>query len=201
MNTKPFTKKELYLISKDKNLAKIIRKNGSISFSRKKQDPFNNLIGIIISQFISTKAADGIKNNILNLFNKKQFEINSFKNLNVNEIKALGLSTNKARSVKEVTNYFLHHKVIERIYTLDQKEREAELLRLFGIGRWSVEMFEMFAVRNVNVFSSGDAALRSVMIENNMVQKNANLNDFENYAKIWSPFKTIASLHLWKSID
>jgi len=62
-------------------------------------------------------------------------------------------------------------------------------------------MFEMFAVRNVNVFSSGDAALRSVMIENNMVQKNANLNDFENYAKIWSPFKTIASLHLWKSID
>ena len=65
MKNDNFTKKELFLISQDKKLAKIIENNGSISFSRKKLDPFNNLVEIIISQFISTKAAEGIKKKIL----------------------------------------------------------------------------------------------------------------------------------------
>ena len=62
-------------------------------------------------------------------------------------------------------------------------------------------MFEMFAMRNVNVFSSGDAALRSVMIEKKMVPVNSKLDNFEIYAERWSPYKTIASLHLWKTFD
>ena len=196
-----FTKKELFLISQDKKLAKIIENNGSISFSRKKLDPFNNLVEIIISQFISTKAAEGIKKKILNSFNKENFEVKSFKNLNVDEIKALGLSTNKAKSIKEVTNYFLQQNSQDRIFNLSQMQREIELLNLFGIGKWSIEMFEMFAMRNVNVFSSGDAALRSVMIEKKMVPINSKLDKFEVYAERWSPFKTIASLHLWKTFD
>jgi DNA-3-methyladenine glycosylase II len=176
MKNDNFTKKELFLISQDKKLAKIIENNGSISFSRKKQDPFNNLVEIIISQFISTKAAEGIKKKILKSFNKE-------------------------KSIKEVTNYFLQQNSEDRIFNLSQKQREVELLNLFGIGRWSIEMFEMFAMRNVNVFSSGDAALRSVMIEKKMVPVNSKLDNFEIYAERWSPFKTIASLHLWKTFD
>ena len=75
------------------------------------------------------------------------------------------------------------------------------LLSIFGVGPWSVNMFEIFCIGKLNVFSSHDAGLRSAMNKLNMVEKNSELEKYDIYANNWSPFKTIASLHLWKSVD
>jgi len=34
-----------------------------------------------------------------------------------------------------------------------------------------------------------------------MVVKDSNFNIYEEYAQKWSPYKTIACLHLWKLVD
>ena len=52
--------KEAYLRQKDKRLKKIIDNNGHIDFKPNKNNQFDTLVGIIISQFISTKAANSI---------------------------------------------------------------------------------------------------------------------------------------------
>ena len=80
-------------------------------------------------------------------------------------------------------------------------EREKSLLKIFGIGPWSVDMFEIFCIRNKNIFSYGDAALRQAMIQLKMVDKDATQKQFENYAEKWSPYKTHACLHLWEMIE
>ena len=84
---------------------------------------------------------------------------------------------------------------------LSEEERYDNLIKIFGIGKWSIEMFEMFCVRNKNIFSSGDAAIRVAMEELKMVKKTSNFGRYDKYAKKWDPYKTIACLHLWHFIE
>jgi DNA-3-methyladenine glycosylase II len=195
-----FSSEEKYLISLKLPISKLIQQNGPINFSAKKKDPFNELVNIVISQFISTKAAAGIKKKMLISLNEKKFSTHSFQKLSIQEIKDLGLSTNKAKSIKELEKYFLSQTTKNSIFKLSKTDREKELLNIFGIGPWSVEMFEMFCARDLNIFSPGDAALREAMKTLNMVDSK-DFQEYTQYAEKWNPYKTIACLHLWHFIE
>ena len=198
---KNFSKAEKSLIKSDPKLGKVIENNGHLLFSIKKIDPFNELVNIVISQFISTKAAKGIKEKMLNQLNEESFKILSFKNLTVSQIKSLGLSKNKAKSIKSLVLFFSQNPNSKNLYRLSEEERYDNLIKIFGIGKWSIEMFEMFCVRNKNIFSSGDAAIRVAMEELKMVKKTSDFEKYDKYAKKWDPYKTIACLHLWHFIE
>ena len=195
-----FTPEEKFLIKRDKVLSKVIKTNGPIKFSKSKKDPFDTFVEIIISQFISTLAAKSIKEKMLENFKEKNFKVENFENLSVAQIKNLGLSLNKAKSIKAVIRW-LEMESMKKFFNLSQAEREKSLLKIFGIGPWSVDMFEMFCIRNKNIFSYGDAALRQAMIQIGMVDKDATQTNFETYAKKWDPYKTFACLHLWEMIE
>ena len=62
-------------------------------------------------------------------------------------------------------------------------------------------MFEIFCVGNLNIFSSKDAGLRKAMNNFKMVKSESGLLEYDRYAEKWSPYKTIACLHLWKTVD
>lgn len=195
-----FNLEEKFLIKTDKVLSKVIKTNGPVKFSKRKGDPFDTLVDIIISQFISTMAAKSIKEKMLENFNEKYFKVENFENLSVIQIKNLGLSLNKAKSIKAVISW-LEIQSMKNFFNLTQAEREKSLLKIFGIGPWSVDMFEMFCIRNKNIFSYGDAALRQAMIQVGMVDKDATQTHFETYAEKWAPYKTYACLHLWEMIE
>ena len=198
---KNFSKAEKSLIESDSKLGKVIENNGHLKFSIKKVDPFNELVNIVISQFISTKAAKGIKEKMLKQLNEESFKILSFKNLTISQIKNLGLSKNKAKSIKSLVLFFGQNPNSKNLYRLSEEERYDNLIKIFGIGKWSIEMFEMFYIRNKNIFSSGDAAIRVAMEELEMVKKTNDFEKYDEYAKRWDPYKTIACLHLWHFIE
>ena len=198
---KNFSKAEKSLIESDPKLGKVIENNGHLKFSIKKIDPFNELVNIVISQFISTKAAKGIKEKMLKQLNEESFKILSFKNLTISQIKNLGLSKNKAKSIKSLVLYFGQNPNSKNLYRLSEEERYDNLIKIFGIGKWSIEMFEMFYIRNKNIFSSGDAAIRVAMEELEMVKKTNDFENYDPYAKRWDPYKTLACLHLWHFIE
>ena len=195
-----FSKKEEYLREKDKKLKKIIDENGHIVFSPVKKNQFDMLVGIVISQFISTKAANSIFKNIRKNFNSEHLNEKHFENLNINEIKNLGLSTNKAKTIKEISNLYLNKKIKDLSY-LSNKELNQTLLSVFGIGPWSINMFEIFSIGKLDIFSSKDAGLRLAMNNASMVKPESDWKKYDEYAEKWSPYKTIASLHLWKTVD
>ena len=195
-----FSKKEEYLGQKDKRLKKIIDKNGHIDFKPNKKNQFDTLVGIIISQFISTKAANSIFRKIKENFNSEYLNERHFKNMEISEIKMLGLSINKAKTIKEISNLYLN-KNIEDLSNLSHEELHQTLLSVFGIGPWSVNMFEIFSIGKLDVFSSKDAGLRLAMNKASMVKPESDWKKYDEYAEKWSPYKTIASLHLWKTVD
>ena len=195
-----FSKKEEYLREKDEKLKKIIDANGHIAFKPNKKNQFDTLIGIVISQFISTKAADSIFKNMKKNFNSEYLNEKHFQNLSIEQIKKLGLSTNKAKTIKELSNLYMNKK-IEDLSNYDDKELNQTLLSVFGIGPWSVSMFEIFCMGKLDVFTSKDAGLRLAMNRTGMINLDSNWNIYDDYAAKWSPFRTIASLHLWKFVD
>ncbi len=195
-----FSKKEEYLRQKDKKLKRIIDINGHIPFKTNKKNQFDSLVGIVVSQFISTKAADSIFKQIKESFNTDYLNEKHFDNLSIGEIKTLGLSTNKAKTIKELSELFIS-KSFSDLTTLDGNDLRSNLLNVFGIGPWSVNMFEIFCIGELDIFSSRDAGLRLAMNKYGMIKKNSSWDKYDRYANKWSPYKTIASIHLWKAID
>ena len=195
-----FSKEEEYLRQKDKKLKKIIDTNGHIVFRPNKKNEFDILVGIVISQFISTKAANSIFKNIRENFNSEYLNENHFRNKTVNEIKELGLSTNKARTIKELSELFLTENISD-LSKLSGQNLNDKLMSIFGIGPWSINMFEIFCLGRPDVFSSKDAGLRTAMNNTFMIKPDSDWKKYDEYAVKWSPYKTIASLHLWKTVD
>ena len=195
-----FSKKEEYLRQKDKKLKKIIDGNGHIYFKPDKKNQFDTLVGIVVSQFISTKAANSIFQNIRKSFESDYLNEKHFQNLSIDEIKNLGLSKNKARTIKEISELFII-KRFDDLTKLTDDNLKKTLLGVFGIGPWSLNMFEIFCLGKFDVFSSKDAGLRVAMNNAAMVEPDSDWKLYDDYAERWSPYKTLASLHLWKTVD
>ena len=83
---------------------------------------------------------------------------------------------------------------------ISEKQVVKELTRIKGVGKWTSEMFLIFILFKTNIFSKGDLALI------NSIKVNYNINQLsdqklDDFIKKWSPYNTIASLLLWKSIE
>ena len=65
---------------------------------------------------------------------------------------------------------------------------------------WSSEMFLMFVLMRINIFSRGDLALmNSIKINYKIDIKDQSI--VNSLVESWSPYKSVASLLLWKSIE
>ena len=139
-----FSNEEEYLRQQDKKLKKIIDMNGHIVFKPMKKNQFDTLVGIVISQFISTKAANSIFKKIRANFNSKYLNEKQFQNLTIDQIKKLGLSTNKAKTInyssKEKTKNknrlinslkeynLIKNKHIPEVYKINDRNTRLEIL-------------------------------------------------------------------------
>ena len=70
-----------------------------------------------------------------------------------------------------------------------------------GIGRWSAEMYIMFALDRLDVFAMGDVGLRNGV--NRLYNKGRKLSDKRTLAIAakWAPYRSVASWYLWRLGD
>ena len=64
-----------------------------------------------------------------------------------------------------------------------------------------LNMFEIFCLSKQDIFSSKDAGLRLAMNNASMVKPESDWKKYDEYAEEWSPYKSLACLHLWKTVD
>ena len=196
-----YSDEEIYLMKKDKFLKSVIQKNNSITFKPSKTSYFHSMINIVISQFISTTAAAAISKKILIQFKTNTFTPSQFINLSIKEIKSLGLSTNKSKSIKEISRIFHESNLSYKLNSFSEADLDEVLLSIYGVGPWSLQMFKLFKLGYTDIFSSKDAALRKAMEIAGMVKPNSPEVDYDKYSKKWVPYRSIASIHLWASLN
>ena len=152
------------------------------------------LCNLIIEQQISFKAAITIKKKFHDLIsNKSNKQILELEN---SKIQKIGVSFKKVEYMKNVLSFFTENHL--HLDNLDQNQIEKKLIEIKGIGKWTIEMFLMFIVLKPDIFSFGDLALI------NSIKKNYGTTDKNEISKLtlsWSPYRTVASLLLWFSIE
>lgn len=79
---------------------------------------------------------------------------------------------------------------------LDDQQIIDAVVRVPGLGVWSAEMFLIFSIGRADVFSVGDLALRNGV--QRVVGRELTHREIEETARRWSPYRSIASLYLWK---
>ena len=185
-------------LKKDEVMSFLIKKLGNqITLTDRYDKDFAKAISLlIIEQQVSFKAAITIKGRFLNLIlNKTSKEIINIDDL---QMQSIGISHRKVNYIKNTYSYFIKNKIDFK--TLDEKGVIKELTQIKGIGKWTAEMFLIFILFKTDVFSKGDLALLN-SIKINYSIKDLSNKKLDSFIKKWTPFNTIASLLLWKSIE
>ena len=163
---------------------------------RTEKDLAKAISQLIIEQQVSFKAAITIKKRFNKLINKLSY--NDILLIKDEKLKSIGISYRKVEYIKNVYSYFLKTKF--DFFSQNSESVVKELTKIKGIGKWTSEMFLIFILFKQDVFSKGDLALiNSIKINYNISELNE--PELNKLIDKWSPFKTIASLLLWKSIE
>ena len=188
----------LYKKSRDKsfdNLANHIKKVGLLKITVSNKDFVSHLAKIIVGQQLSVQSAAAIwKRTKIILKKNKYKKINT--NLNISFKKA-GLSRQKI----EYLNGIIFNKDLQDISKKELKKMSPEeyydfLIKIKGIGPWSIEMSRIFFVGDPDVFSILDLGL-----------KNAHLKMFtidsynESFYKDFSPYRSYMCLYMWRVLE
>ena len=186
------------ILKKDKVMNSLITKLGDqITIQdRKEKNLALALSLLIIEQQVSFKAANTIKERFRKLIKKKTNR--EVLKIDDEKLKSVGITYKKAEYIKNVYTYFENKKF--DFYNKPKKEVIRELTSIKGIGIWTAEMFLIFILFEKDIFSKGDLALINSIKINYKIDE-LNENDLKNITEKWSPYKTIASLLLWKSIE
>ena len=113
-----------------------------------------------------------------------------------------GLSNAKVKTLKELSKAVLSGGLeLVALRKLPEEDAIARLSRVWGIGRWTAEMFLMFALEREDVFSPGDLGLIRSMEMLYGIEPNSKAHVYEAVALAWAPHRSFASRILWRVRD
>ena len=163
------------------------------------KNPFYSLSRCIVGQQISVQAADAVWARLVSYFDVH--DAGCFIKIKESYLKSFGLSERKASYLKNLSNYFVDNNSFNLWNNLKDEEINSRLLKLRGIGPWSIKMFLIFSLNRNDVFSSEDLGLIKAIGKNYFNGKIPNKKQAEDLALQWKPWRTAACWFLWRSID
>jgi DNA-3-methyladenine glycosylase II len=129
----------------------------SLPIPKQPAEYFASIASSVVSQQISTHAARAIKARVVEALGGS-ITPQSVIDIDFLLLKSCGLSEKKTHYLKH--NAEIWHEIpIEKFDSMTNEEIISELTKLYGIGRWTAEMFLMFSLARPDVFSFGDLTL------------------------------------------
>ncbi|AMV39084.1 DNA-3-methyladenine glycosylase family protein [Planctomyces sp. SH-PL62] len=197
----PWTKAIRHLKKVDPHLKQIIGRVGPCSLSPR-EDRFGALVGAIVSQQISTKAAASISERISELVGRP-YDPHRLLELGEDPLRACGLSGSKARYVLN-----LAAAVVEGATPVDQFDKGWNddaiidaLTTVKGIGVWTAHMFLIFALNRPDVLPAGDLGVRVALRDRHGLAELPGPLDCHALTEHWRPYRSVGSWYLWRSLD
>ncbi|KAF2840553.1 DNA glycosylase, partial [Patellaria atrata CBS 101060] len=215
---------EAHLISVDPGLKKVIEKFPCRIFSpeglAEAVEPWKNLASMIMAQQVSGAAAKSIKNKFISLFPSPDSSNESYfphpsavAAANVEYLRTAGLSGRKAEYIQGVAERFASGELSARmlVHATDEEVMKT-LVAIRGLGKWSVEMFECFTLKRMDVFSTGDLGVQRGMA----VWQGKDVNKLKGKSGKWkymseedmlehsakfAPYRSLFMWYMWKMED
>jgi DNA-3-methyladenine glycosylase II len=186
------------LSATDSALAEVIARNGKPALSSK-GDLFLSLVSAIVSQQISTAAARTIWGRFEDLVG--EVKPKSVLSRSHEELRGCGLSGRKAEYILGIAEAWQSGYADIDWDEMSDVEVMAALIKLRGVGTWTVEMILIFTLLRPDVFPVGDIGV--VRAVQRLYSEGERMSNDELIAKSqdWKPWRTVATWYLWRSID
>ena len=197
---KYWVKAKRILSKRDKVMKALINnyKDGSLVT---RNDVFFSLCKSIIGQQISVAAANSV---FLKFKKKCKSKINpkTVSKLSFNSLKSCGLSRLKVKGIQDLAKKILNKSFKPSLIKKMSDEEAIEYLsELRQIGRWSAEMILLFTFNRSNIWPLQDIGLLRA-VSNNYKKKYLPPKIFlEKLYKKFTPYCSVATWYLWRSID
>ena len=182
------------IIKTDENIKEIFEKFGYPE-NRSIPEGFESLTKIIIGQQISTNVAKKIytklrDKNILN-------EITLSK-MSHEELKSFGLSSQKSNYIKNLAS-LVHKKELDLtiLSKINNDDIDEILIKVKGIGKWTINNYKIFALQNVDAWPTADLALQEAMKLIKKLSYRPAENEMEVIGDKWKPYRGAGALFLW----
>jgi DNA-3-methyladenine glycosylase II len=170
-----------------------------LDIRRPRDDYFISLSRSIIGQQVSVAAANAIFGRFETM---TKLDPHMVVTLEEEAIKTVGLSRQKAGYLKDLAQHFVDDPTVYN--HLDKQTDDqviAELTDVKGIGVWTAQMFLMFTLNRPDIFAPDDVGLQRAMIKLYGWETVLPKKELVAFAEQWQPYRTVASLHLWHSLD
>ncbi|RYG39693.1 MAG: DNA-3-methyladenine glycosylase 2 family protein, partial [Chitinophagaceae bacterium] len=157
----------------------------------------------IMSQQLSVKVADVIFKRFIALFPDGEPTPENILDTPVAVLRSIGLSNAKVGYVHNVARFAVESGMeAAKLIAMTDEEVISYLTPIKGVGRWTAEMLLMFALGREDVFAVDDLGIQNAMarlFKLDSTDKKTLKAAMLKRAKKWSPYRSYACLHLWKS--
>lgn len=183
-----------YITEKDKELASIYKRLGTPP-AWQREKGFATLIQIILEQQVSLASAKAAYDKLANHI---EVTPENFLTLDDATLKSLFFSRQKTRYGRALAQAIVEGEVsLEHLHAKSDDGIRNKLIKLPGIGNWTIDIYLIMALDRSDVLPVGDLALRIAMKEIKGLSQNPTADELVRLAKPWQPYRSYATKLLW----
>jgi DNA-3-methyladenine glycosylase II len=157
-------------------------------------DLFGALIFAVIGQQISVKAAAAIFARLLERFGGLVPAPDELAQVDVEALRHLGLSRQKARTVRELAEQFREGRLSEpELRALSDDDAIGRLTEVKGVGPWTAKGALLLAHRRRDLVRTDDVALRHAIQIQYALDHLPTPDEVADLARRWAPYRSLAS--------
>ena len=186
---------------RDPVIAELVRKIGPFRL-KKNRKYFQVLCKSIISQQISTKAAESITARFIHLFDNRAPNPEKVWEMPESTLKGAGLSRQKVAYLKDLGKQFALKTIRpHRMPYLSNEEVVEQLTGVYGIGQWTAEMFLIFSLNRMDVLPVADLGLQIAIQKLYGMKSRPTIKKIRSLGKKWHPLETVATWYGWRKLN
>ena len=187
------------LARRDPVLGAIMRARPRVHLARR-GEPFLTLARAIVGQQISVKAAQSVWDRVCACVGDVTPQ--AILSRERPQLRACGLSGRKVEYIADLAQHFADGAIhVRRWPEMDDEAIIAELIQVRGIGRWTAEMFLIFNLLRPDVFPLDDLGLQNALRRHYFNGRKASLARMRRLGGQWTPWRSVATWYLWRSLD
>jgi DNA-3-methyladenine glycosylase II len=183
------------LVARDPDLATIEARAGPLPW-RTRPAGFAGLLQAIVAQQISNAAAAAIWGRLTTIPNA--LDPLAFLSLDDEVLRSAGLSRPKVIHSRTLAAAFAEGRLTaEALGGMSDEEAIAAIASVRGVGRWSAEIYLLFALARMDVFPSGDLALAAAAADLKRLPERPGPKALLALSQQWRPARSLAARLLW----
>ncbi|MFM6985493.1 MAG: DNA-3-methyladenine glycosylase family protein [Hydrogenophaga sp.] len=188
-----------HLMQRDRVMKRLIPQHPDVGL-QSRGDAFVTLARSIVGQQISVKAAQSVWDRFVQL--PRRLTPAAVLKLKVDDMRAAGLSARKVEYLVDLALHFANGQVkVDRWAGMEDDAIIAELVAIRGIGRWTADMFLIFHLMRPNVLPLDDIGLQNGISRAYFSGEPVSRSEIREVAASWSPFCSVATWYIWRSLD